>query len=95
MGDARAVVVLNLWANVPVVHLPRPGHFRRMETADGWHRTETRPACGILLDVIEWQDRPAPWWSEVRLEHRRGTWLRRDHAETIGRLCERCAPHDA
>lgn len=96
MSDASPVVVFSLWPRVLVFHQQEPWNARPhpVELADGWKRNESRTICGELTYAIEWRDivpTPArPPWSDTRGEVNRGTFLRRDHAEKIGRPCSRC-----
>lgn len=88
--DASPVLVLDFAPPTLVFHLfeewdARP-HPERSE--DGWIRNEHRTRCGIVTWRVEWRDVEGRTSSETRLN--RGTVLRRDHAERIGRPCARC-----
>jgi hypothetical protein len=107
MSDASPAVILQRWAERPVFHLLLPwgnggGHqVTRSELDDGRIRVEHRTllACGRTHDRWGWIEDPTveTWYGRTSDEHRteHGIVLRRDHAEKIGRLCRRCAPHDA
>lgn len=88
---ASAVLVFRIMAPVLVFHASGPWRGR-IELEDRWLRTEFRTRCGIVHYAHEWRDDPAGDWrkTEHRAETHRGTYLRRDHAEKIGRPCSRC-----
>lgn len=102
-GDASPVYVFNgqRWAETPTFHLA-PGWNDRGHTVDefelddGNRRVEHRTlaACGrvasawgwtTLGDEVEWSSR---YVDQQNVEH--AFVMRRDHAEKIGRLCDRC-----
>lgn len=98
-SDATPVVVFRAWDAVPVFHLYAPWMDQRdsvVELDDGTvqHSRRVVTLCGRLRHAWGWLEHPGepwpdsiPWfslsWSVID--------LRRDHAEKLGRLCERCA----
>lgn len=91
MRATQPVIVFSTWPPVLTFHYWGAWSVR---IEDGWHRSEQRTACGILLDAHEWRDLPAPTYQEERPDaerHREFTSLRFDHATKIGRLCRKCA----
>jgi hypothetical protein len=90
------VIVFRLLVPTPVWHLQATWRPEEHPTilADGWKRNEVRTWCGQVTWRVEWRDVREPG-QPARTEHRgqigpRGTYLRRDHAELIGRQCQRC-----
>lgn len=103
MSDASPVTVFDRWRAEPVFHLQAAWGERHdvfsYERDDGLivveHRWST--ACGRVIDRWGWTEDPAATdWSKRHRDqwdnrHGAAITLRRDHAETIGRLCLRCA----
>lgn len=91
MSDARPVVVFSLAPIELVFHVAGPMRGR-IPLDDGWLRTEIRTRCGEVTYAHEWREDPSGDWrkNEHRRSIDRGTFLRRDHAEKIGRPCARC-----
>ncbi len=91
MSGARPVVVFSLAPAELVYHLSGPMRGRiRLE--DRWLRTEVRTRCGEVTYAHEWREDLDGDWRKTESRGRvdRGTFLRRDHAEKIGRPCARC-----
>lgn len=98
--SAELVTIFDLWKATPVFHLHRSWdddhRVARLERDDGLvevsHRWTT--ACGQRVNWWGWTEDPAEVdWAKRSSEswdQHRGTQLRRDHAEKIGRLCQRC-----
>lgn len=102
MSNATPVTILNEWPRIPVFHLHHPDGSRstRLERDDGAAEVTQRwvTACGQVITSWGWTHHPdEPDWEKRHTDQwdggRRGFSLRRDHAESFARLCQRCAAH--
>jgi hypothetical protein len=92
--DASTVLAFSpTWRPVGKVVFHQVGPHDR-EEVDGHTYWVMRTACGRAANRSEALDLPSPVPYEFR-EREWATWMRRDHAEVLGRLCERCAYAEA
>lgn len=99
MSDASTVVIFRTYDPEPVFHLWRGLDALRtfdLERDDGAVEVTKRwvTACGQRIAEWGWTYHPgdARYTDQWDSGHR-GIQLRRDHAGSFARLCERCAAH--
>lgn len=97
--DATPVVVFlgQRWKETPTFHIPLRWHdgghtSDRVEFDDGSAKVEHRTfaACGREIARWGWTERPGETATRDYFDIEHTSMLRRDHAEKIGRLCDRC-----